>query len=336
MKKKEKADQKIVPFPGLKERLLAVGLEHLEKQQFEEAVKMLGQANKMDPENQEIGTAFLLALYESGNFENARDLCKNLLHKGIGNYFEIIDVYLMILIQLSFHEEVVNTIKALLDENEVPIEKIEHYEKLLQFSQNRIGMKIQATETHDQQQPIEPFFSTNDIRENTIKIANLANQNIYPYLGELIQYLRHEKAHPFLQTMVLNVLREHGIEKSVYVKKFNFEGNFIPTQLNSVFETSFYLELIEYLKESTEHDNPTLYMQIKEMIDRHFFLLYPFELTPANKNLWSVVYDCFGQELYGETIDLEKVAKDSEMDVSSLASSISFIKSLEEISLPIV
>lgn len=325
-------DGKIISFPGLKDRLLAFGLEHLDHHRFEDAANLLGQAYELDPENQEIGTAFLLALYESGNYEKAKDICRDLLHEGIGNYFEIIDVYLMILIQLRNHEEVIHTINVLMEEDEVPFEKMEHYKKLYQFSQNRLN---NDTQLYDKQIGIqEAFFTTDNINENIYKIAGLANQNIYPYLNELIQYLSKKKAHPFLQTMVLNVLREHGIEKEIHIKKFHFQKNIQPLQLKPVFETSFYLELMIQMKEKMEHDNPSLFIQLKEMVDRHFFLLYPFELEPTECNLWLAAYLCMGKELYGEFLDLETIANEYDLAISSLVNAIKFIKNLEEISLP--
>ncbi|MGE8206059.1 tetratricopeptide repeat protein [Heyndrickxia sp. NPDC080065] len=337
MKKKDKGskDQNIVLFPGLKDRLLEFGLKHLDNHQYDEAVNLLRQAYEIDPENEEIGMGFLLALYESSNYEEAKDVCKELLHKGIGSYFEIIDVYLMILIQLSNHNEVVHTIKALLDENEVPMEKVDHYEKLLQFSQNRVITDKQPIDTHLNKK-MEPLFLNGDMKESIFKIAGLANQNIFPHLTELTNYLENESAHPFLQTMVLNLLREHGIDKNIVVKKFHYEETLIPVNLNAVFETPFYLVLIDYMKEKIENENPTLFNQIKEMADRHLFLLYPYELIPNKKNLWTAAYHSFGHELYGESMDLNRKAKDYEVDVSSLVNAIGFIKKLEEISLPIV
>ncbi|PTY80187.1 hypothetical protein B5V89_02560 [Heyndrickxia sporothermodurans] len=333
--KNEKSDQKIVLFPGLKDRLLEMGIAHLDNHQFTEAVDFLGQANEIDPENPEIGTAYLIALYESGNYEKAKEVCHYLLHQGIGNYFEIIDVYLMILIQLSNHEEIIHTISTLLDENEVPLEKIEHYKKLLQFSQNR----SESNNLQFNQQaniPENPFFLSDNIKENIYKVAQLSNQNIHPYIDELTQYVRKKSAHPFLKTMILNVLKEHGVEKEIQVEKFNNEGTFIPVQLPQIFETPFYIVLLEKLKVGLENNNPTLYQQMKDIVDRHFFLLYPFELVPEDPILWCLTYRCFGQELYGETLDLEKIAEENQVNAASLVKAITFLKKLEEISLPII
>lgn len=327
-----KDKQKIIPFPFLKDRLMELGLEHLHHHRYAEAVNLLRQANEMDPSNQEISTAYLLALYENGDFEEAKELCLKLLHQGIGDYFEINDVYIMILIQMGDHHAVVHTIKALIDEKEVPFDKLDHYEKLLQFSQTRMDNPFESRKRVDH----EPLFSSNDMKENMFKIAQLANQNIYPYIDELLEHLQNEREHPFIQTMILNVLREHHFNRQVMVKKFHYDGEVTPDQIEPVFETPFYLELTNFLKEKIEHENPTLFSQMKEILDRHFFLLYPFELSPKNKELWAAALYGYVGKLYGDNIDIDKIANKFETDAESLANSIDFIERLEEISLPIL
>ena len=54
--------------------------------------------------------------------------------KGIGDYFQMVDLYLTILIQLHEYQEIVITIEALLDEKEIPPEKHDHFLTILQFS----------------------------------------------------------------------------------------------------------------------------------------------------------------------------------------------------------
>ena len=39
---------------------------------------------------------------------------------------------------------------------------------------------------------------------------------------------------------------------------------------------------------------------MKEILDRHFFLLYPFELSPKNKELWAAaLYGYVGKSSMG-------------------------------------
>ena len=48
----------------------------------------------------------------------------------------------MILIQMGDHHAVVHTIKALIDEKEVPFDKLDHYEKTTSIQSNSNGQSV--------------------------------------------------------------------------------------------------------------------------------------------------------------------------------------------------
>lgn len=335
MKKDKRLVKKenIIYFPGLPQRLLAMGIEQLESKNYEMAANMLMQAREHNPDSAEIETALVVAFFEMGNYLDARSLCENMLNRGIGEYFEIIDIYLMVLIQLKEYKKAAETINALIEEKEVPLDKLEHYEKLLQFSEKRSGIEIRQLITKHENDKI--LTSTN-IQEQILDIAGLMNVNIHPYVGELTNYLRDSEQHPFVQTMILNLFKEHGMEKKVMVEKFHYKEEVVPTEICSLFETPFYMELKDWLQKNIEQENPTLYEQIKTILDKHFFLLYPFELEPANVMWWMAAYHTLGHELYGELTNIDKISKSYNIKSADLRNCLEFLHYLEEISLPIL
>ena len=82
-------------------------------------------------------------------YEEARELCDELLRKGIGDYFQIISIYLMVLLQLSEHKEMIETIELLFQENQIPFDKIEHFEKMLNFSKKVLEERKNSNEWQD-------------------------------------------------------------------------------------------------------------------------------------------------------------------------------------------
>ncbi|PKR82823.1 hydrolase [Heyndrickxia camelliae] len=335
MKKKERLVKKenVIYFPGLPQRLLTMGIEQLENKNFEASAKLLMEAKELSPDSAEIETALLVAFFEMGNYLDAKSLCEDMLNRGIGEYFEIIDIYLMVLIQLKEYKIAAETINALIEEKEVPHDKLEHYEKLLQFSQKRSDTEIQNLLTNQENDKI--LTSTN-IQDQILEIAGLMNVNIHPYVGELTDRLSDSKQHPFIQTMILNLLKEHGIEKKVLIEKFHYKNEVVPTEIPALFETPFYMELMEELQKRLEQENPSMYEQIKTILDKHFFLLYPFELKPANVKMWMAGYHTLGYELYGESINIEKMSEDYQIMAADLNNCLTFLHHLEEISLPIL
>ncbi|MBS4199843.1 tetratricopeptide repeat protein [Bacillus sp. FJAT-49732] len=325
---------KIIPFPGLKQRYYEKGVACLEAHNFHEAVQLLRQAKEMDETNPNVNSAYLAALYENGDYEEAKILAEEILREGIGHYFEIIDIYLMILIQLNEHQYVIDTIEALFDEREVPAHKAEHFLTLLQLSK-----KVVENRTYDYSNEYsidQAVFDSQDLHEQTIQLGSLIDKNIHPYLDSLLKMLADKSTHPFLKTIVLNVLRENKIEKKVNVNKLDFDGYFIPAHLLQVQDMPLFMAINKNLEYHLGDHNPILLEQLKEMNGRHAFILYPFEVHPEDPLLWAAAYRCMGYEMYGEKWDKEKIATMFGVNCEKMVDAFSYLLSLEEISSPIL
>ncbi|MGD6847009.1 M48 family metallopeptidase [Rossellomorea aquimaris] len=321
---------KIVQFPGLKDRLLEKGVQALEKGEVHESSQLLTQAYELEPDNPDINTALVLSLYESKQYDKARYICKEMLLEGIGDYFEVVDMYLMILIQLHQHREVVDTINALFDEKEVPFEKEEHFRKLLQFSEKVVNGKAQIPEEASEEDQ-SSILSGKSLEEQTLIVAQLVHRNIQPFIGELLSVLKEPAAHPFLQTMILNVLREHGMDKEVDVAKFEVKEQVSPSALEDVFESDFFRLVTDALDDLLAQTNPTLFQHAQELLKRHTFLLYPFTIEEDPKAIASV-YAYYTAGMFADAI-LEEELKDQVENTQSQWI-LTRLKELEEISSP--
>ncbi|MCJ8007015.1 tetratricopeptide repeat protein [Lederbergia wuyishanensis] len=324
---------KIIPFPGLKQRYYEKGVACLEAHNFHDAVQLLRHAKEMDETNPNINSAFLAALYENGDYVEAKILAEEILREGIGHYFEIIDVYLMILIQLNEHQYVIDTIEALFDEKEVPAHKAEHFLTILQLSKKVV--ENNANNYADEFSTDQAVFNSQDLHEQTIQLGSLVDKNIHPYLDSLLNMLEDNNTHPFLKTIVLNVLRENKIEKKVKVKKLNYDGYVIPANLLEVQEMPLLMKINKHLEILLGDHNPVLLEQLKEMTGRHAFILYPFEVNPVDPKLWAAAYRCMGYEMYGEKWNKEKIATTYGVNCDEMVDAFSYLLSLEEISSPI-
>lgn len=334
MKKRNQDSPKsnLLFFPNLKERLLKKGLDFINQKKYIEASELLLQAAEIDEEDAEVGTALMIALYQCTDYKKAKVQGKKMLNEGIGDYFEIMDLFLMTLIQLGDHEEMVTMIRALIDERELPPDKLQHYEKLLEFGKNRLSASDLGIYI---QQEKRMLFETDDLQDQVIRISQLVHENIQPYIEEIRSYIQDPDQHPFIQTLLISVLREHEIADSFAIRKFYFEDTIIPKEIIPIFETPFYNALLDVLTREVEQQNPTLFMSIKAMIDRHFFLLYPFELEPIDVNLWAAAYYRLGQRSLGqENEEVEYIADIFEVDSLDLTRALAYLDQLDEISLP--
>ena len=330
-KESQEGKGKIVQFPGLKDRLLEKGVQALERGEVHESVQLLTQAYELEPDNPDINTALVLSLYESKQYDKAKYICKEMLLEGIGDYFEVVDMYLMILIQLHQHKEVVDTINALFDEKEVPFEKEEHFRKLLQFSEKVVNGKATVPEEEESMEDRSSIFTGKSLEEQTLIVAQLVHRNIQPFIAELQGILHDSDAHPFLQTMILNVLREHGMDKEVDVVKFGLEEKVSPSALEDVFESDFFTSVTECLDDLLAQTNPTLFQHAQELLKRHAFLLYPFTLEDEPEEIASV-YAYYTAGMFADAI-LEEELKDRVENTQSKGI-LSKLEELEEISSP--
>ncbi|TMU85738.1 tetratricopeptide repeat protein [Bacillus sp. BHET2] len=326
----EEEKGKIVQFPGLKDRLLEKGLQALESGEVHESSQLLTQAYELEPDSPDINTALVLSLYESKQYDKAKYICKEMLLEGIGDYFEVVDMYLMILIQLHQHSEVADTIHALFDEKEVPFEKEEHFKKLLHFSEKVLSGKASIPEEPGEED-LSFVLSGKSLEEQTLLVAQMVHRNIQPFIGELKAILKDSDSHPFLQTMVLNVLREHGMDKEVLVSKFGREDRVYPAALEDVFESDFFTGVSNALDDHLAQTNPTLFQHAQELLKRHAFLLYPFKLEEETGEIASV-YEYYTAGMFADTI-LEEQLKEQVENTQSQAI-LAKLKELEEISSP--
>lgn len=330
----------LIPFPGLEDRLRHLGFESLEHRQYEKAIHYFTEAANYDPEDEEIGMGLLLAYYEAGAFEKARIHCDDMLSKGIGDYMEIFDIYLMVLLHLQEESKVTDAITMLIEEQQIPDDKLEYYQDLLLLCESRMSKETplvsspeKIVEKQSDSVIQEKLFNNGNLKEQSFLAAQLAHKNIHPYMEELIVYLKDAQKDPFIQAILFHVLKEHRIEKEIEVQKLHLKGTFIPAHTANVLETPLYLQMLDTLQKIVEQQDPTLYEQITAMMKHHFFLLYPFEPEEDNALLWSVAYLLRAQVLYDQTLDIKKNCEFYCLDEAALRAALAFVETLEGISI---
>jgi tetratricopeptide (TPR) repeat protein len=346
MKKREPVKQKenVIFFPDLDKRLTEKGLENLHMKRFKEAISLLEDARELDPENGDILIGLVLAYFEGASFKKAKELAKEMLLKGIGDYFQMVDLYLTILIQLHEYKEIVATIEALMDEKEIPLEKKEHFLTILQFSRRMAENRLSQGEVREQEESLQVenelaefnLHSINDPKEQMLYISSLADKNIRPYINEIKRFLNDSSGNPFLKTMLLNLLKEQEYDKEISVEKFNIHNVFIPTQLPEIGSQTEMIEIKNQLKQRLEQSDPVLLENIKSLVDRHFFIFYPFSLEPAELNAWAAAFHIVVLEYYGSEPTVQEFSIEYGIEGKKIIQALAHIRKVEEISYPVI
>ncbi|MBT2681861.1 tetratricopeptide repeat protein [Bacillus sp. ISL-35] len=345
MKKRDANKDNLILFPGLGKRLLEKGLDYLKQQKYRDAIQCLEQALEHEPENSDIYVGLILVHYETGNLKQAKEIAAEMLRSGRGDYIQVIEMYLMILVQLNEYREVVTTIEGLLEDREIPPDKHEHFVRMLEF-----GRKMQdapqeyeteevhedEAQIHDDEQEIANLFATNDINKQVMALASLTNVNIRPFIKILQDYLVSQEGHPFLKTMTVNILREQEYSEEIAISKFGWEESFTPAHLPDVKE---YIEdrgVLQLLADEIENDDPVLYEQVQSLVERYFFLMYPFKARVGMPAAWAAAVHFIANEYYGFDDPLNEFANLYGSHHDEAAKVLEFIRELEEISYPII
>jgi tetratricopeptide (TPR) repeat protein len=338
MKKREQLKRKdnVIFFPDLEKRLMDKGLESLENKKYNEAIPLLEGARELDPDNDNILIGLVLSYFEAGAYKKAKALANEMLLKGIGDYFQMVDLYLTVLIQLHEYQEIVTTIEALLDEKEIPPDKHDHFLTILQFCRRMAETHQSSTEEEEtipEAQGLD-LFSKNNLNDQMLVATSLAEKNIRPYVEEIADYLKSEKGHPFLKTMLLTLLKEQEIDRELVVRKFELEQIVIPTSLPEVRVQPRMIEVKELLADRLESDNPVLYESTIGMVERTFFISYPFELEPENLAAWAAAFHIMAQEYLGFELNNSKIASEYGTATYEVEKAREQIEGMEEISYP--
>ncbi|MBV7506019.1 tetratricopeptide repeat protein [Bacillus sp. sid0103] len=340
MKKRKpvKKIDNIVFFPGLEKRLTDKGLENLEKKKFKEAITFLEEAREYDPDNDEILIGLVLAYFEASSFLKAKELAKEMLHKGIGDYLQMVDLYLTVLIQLHEYQEIVSTVEALLDEKEIPPDKYDHFITILQFSRRMAeNRQLQRDEIEPEETPPLQelnLFANENLNEQLLLVSSLAEKNIRPYLAEIADYLEAEAGHPFLKTILLTLLKEQEIDSELSIKKFGMEMKVIPTQLPEVREAPRMKEVKAQVESRLESNNPGLFENTSGMVERNFFMSYPFELEPQSTHAWAAAFHHLAQDYLGMNTRIDLLSSEYGASVTEIEEAMAKIEQIEKISYP--
>ncbi|MDQ1001305.1 tetratricopeptide (TPR) repeat protein [Neobacillus niacini] len=341
MKKRERAKRKdnIIFLPGLEKRLTDKGLENLHNKRYQEAITLLEEARVHDPENSDILIGLVLAYFEAGAYIKAKELANEMLLKGIGDYFHMVDLYLTILIQLHEYQEIVSTIEALFDEKEIPPDRHDHFLTILQFSKRMADNSQQEPmDMEEAKEEIQPkklnLPLLKNLNEQMIAISSLADKNIRPYMDEIKEYLNSDSGHPFLKTMLLSLLKEQEYDKNIAIRKFSEDLSVVPTELPDIQTQPRMKEIENILKAKLENSDPVLFENMKGMVERIFFISYPFEFKPDAARAWAAAFHLLVLNYLGGDSDVDDISNEYEISTEKIEQALAKITELEEISYP--
>jgi hypothetical protein len=108
----------------------------------------------------------------------------------------------------------------------------------------------------------------------------------------------------------------------------------VPTELPDI-QSQPRLKEIEYLLEKRlENSDPYLFENIKGIVERIFFISYPFEFTPEEPLAWAGAFHLLVLDYLGGDPDVDDISDEYEITPEKIEQALVKIRELEEISYP--
>ncbi|MGO4888607.1 tetratricopeptide repeat protein [Anaerobacillus sp. MEB173] len=337
--KKNREDEKIVLFPGLVSRLVEKGMGFLKEKNYSDALSSFTQAVEIEPEHPQGRFGIVLSLIELGQLREAKVHCEKMLKEDIGEYYDVLQVYISLLVQLSEYGEVVTIIEALLAEDKVPTKLAESFYQLLHFSRQMVEAEhdIDHDIVHksidseaDLNKLLTSLNKSGSPYEQWTAIQQLSRINHKEVIVGFKQFLIEEKNDPVLKSIILQILKDLDVDEVIDVHKFGKTFSIHITSLEDVFHEKFGKLVLARLANELEHENPTLYAVTTQLWWHYLFALYPLTPEPLDQHLWAAGLYKVGHECNGIEVDDSEVANLYDVDEEQMVISAKHMLSLEK------
>ena len=302
--KKNKGQGKVIIFPGMMDRLLNEAKYLAENNQYKEANELFEQALLLGEGDEVSLSIFAYSLYEEKNFERAKQVCEELLAIGPNMYFEVMELYLTICMQLRQFKQVEKIIESLFDEQLIPEHEVEKFERL-----KNLNAHIAENQESHFQAPIiegdklEEFtaaeFLEMSAQQQMMRIHELTEKNIRPYSSELKAVIENESIQPFIKSLLLILLVEQEVNLDVTVSKFGQSKALNPVDFPLPTELPQYKEISGEIAEQLAQEPSTLEFAM-HLIDKHAIVLYPYEWSGYATEEVASGYIDYVKTMFGE------------------------------------
>lgn len=223
--------ENVIVFPGTFERLVERGLVAVEQSDFKQAVEVFDQAILYEPDYPEFLGPYAVALYETKEFERAKEIAARLLHSGATDYIDAMELYLTISIQLQEYEEVEMTIDTLIGEGIVPQDMLQKFTYLRELN-GRLSDRYIAEE---QGAPVKPFtlaeFNAMDKAHQQYALAALEGMDFTEMLPQLTELAERDDVEPMVISFVLALLHQANYAEELTIRKFGWEMKITPSDM---------------------------------------------------------------------------------------------------------
>jgi tetratricopeptide (TPR) repeat protein len=309
---KDKKDN-VVQYPNLNKVLLEKGTNMMMNKKYKDALALFDQLIDLEEKQVDALIGSVVCCIELGQLKEAKTRCKNILLLGLGDYYDILNIYLSILMQLEEYQEITNTIEALFSEHDVPHSYEESFEQILSIAKKMVSEHSNKDRERNhlgvEKSTIEKLQDNNNPELQWAVIQELNHLDDEVVIEIFKSFVEKKENDPVLKSFVLQMLHGKGCKDTVKIDKFGKSLEVNMNDLQDVFQLSFPHQVIAALKEVIEHKNPSLYEQTTQLWWHYLLVIYPFIPSGKEVNNWAAGLHAAANELNGIPHDNMLIAK---------------------------
>ncbi|MBO9130528.1 hypothetical protein [Bacillus sp. 165] len=302
-----KKQDTVILFPNLLHRLQEKGFAALHEKRFEEALQCFKQLAEHGLQEERTEIATVICLMELNELQEAKRYCELFFQNSKQAHYDVIEMYMTILIQLQRYDELAEIVQRVLEEYKLADTQREKLYSLLSFSKKMTAGNDVNTATEYEE--LAPIFEGDDVMLQLQAVNEMKEYGSVRPVPFLLEFLRDEMKHPFIKSLIINLLIEAEVQKEIEIEKFGDRITIIPASLENVKEWAFSRDVIAAFERNAANDNPTLFEAMKEHWYQISFIFYPFIPNQADASVWAAVLHKIGYERFTEKLSDEKIER---------------------------
>lgn len=297
-------------FPGTIERLFSQAHSYAENYQYELANEAFEEALKYGEGDEMTLSVYAYSLYEVKDFERAKVICEKLLAIGPSMYFEVMELYLTISMQLRQFKQVEKIIESLLEEDAIPPDQLEKFKRLkslnAEIAENKQYQEQSFTTepSNDEEGFLLEQFLAEPPNKQLMAVHELTVANVRPIAQSLKQIIEHEDTHPFIKSLLLILLVEQEVAMEVSVHKFGETQIVNPAELQLPTRLPHFQNVSAIIMRELEQEPSTLEL-VQYLISKHAIVTYPFEWLQYDDADVAISYIDYVHTMFGKVQEMD-------------------------------
>jgi len=334
-------EDNVILFPGLVAKLVEKGMASLKEKKYYDALTYFKQSTELEAKHPQARYGLVITNIELRQLEEAKKHCESMLNEGIGDYYDVLQVYVSLLVQLGDHQEVVDLLEVVIAEEKLPPKMAESFFHLLDFSRQmtegfdeideELDRKGHSLEIAPSRQELIETLEKGDPDQQWGAIKQLSHYDPNDVEEVYRTFLKGKQNQPVLKSYLLQTLKEMNIKGEFEVHKFGESYNVNIQELESVFHKKFGTTVLRRLEQILGQENPSLFEMMQQVWWHYLFAIYPKSPEPLHIEVWSCALHYMGLNLLEDENSFAEILNKYEANEPEVKQALIHLKEIESV-----